>query len=223
MNSNVQNKIKAISLRMQGFSYSEIMNEVPVPRSTLSGWLRHIRLTNDQENLLSSNLEKKKRIARSKASVSNRKRRENREFLTKENAIKKYNQFYQERDFVIGLALYWAEGTKKDVTCSFINSDPEMVSFMYRWMVRYLGVSPESIRVRLFIHLPYKDENLELFWANLLGVSEYSMQKTIYKETPHLVKKNPLYKGCVRIYITGIEHLRTVISWKDALVNSLKV
>ena len=221
MNSKVQNKIKAISLRMQGFSYAEIMKEVPVPKGTLSGWLRRVTLTNEQKIELQRNIAQKQGDARAKASSVNIKRRQERELAVQKKALEQYEVFSTKTDFIIGLTLYWAEGTKKDVTWSFINSDPVMVRFMYQWMIRYLGVSPDRIRVRLFIHEPYKDEQLEAFWATLLGIQESSMQKTIYKPTPHVVKKNPVYKGCIRIYVTGIEHLRTVMVWKGALVNTL--
>lgn len=208
---------------MQGFSYSEIMKEIPVSKSTLFGWLRHINLTNEQKVVLAAHIEQNKGLARVKASESNTKRRIQREGLTKEKADQYYVEHSSSRDFIIGLTLYWAEGTKKDTTWSFINSDPEMVSFMYKWMLHYLSISQNKIRVRLFIHEPYKEDNLEVFWSKLLNIPLDSMQKTIYKATLHTVKKNASYKGCVRIYVTGIEYLRTVIHWKEALVNSLKV
>ena len=223
MKSGVQAKIKAISLRMQGFSYSEIMKEIPVSKSTLFGWLRHIQLTNEQKTILDSNLRQKKSFATVRAAESNTKRRIQREYLTKEIAQKTYEEYSKNIDFLVGLTLYWAEGTKKDTTWSFINSDPDMVLFMYKWMIRYLIIDKKDVRIRLFIHEPYKEENLEYFWAQLLGIDQKSMQHTIYKPTPRINKKNPLYKGCVRMYVTGIEHFRTVIQWKEMLVNSLKV
>ncbi len=223
MNSNVQNKIKAIALRMQGFSYADIMKEIPVPKGTLSGWLKHITLTNDQQEKLYSNIQAKQGLARARAAASNTKRREIRESAIREKAVGKFQEYSTNRDFLIGLTLYWAEGTKKDVTWSFINSDPKMVRFMHIWMRKYLGVSKEQIRVRLFIHEPYKEEKLELFWADLLEIPVETMQKTIYKPTSHTVKKNPEYKGCVRMYVTGIEHLKTTVYWKDALVNSINM
>jgi hypothetical protein len=223
MNSNVQKKIQAIALRMQGYTYQQIMKEIPIAKGTLAGWLKHVNLTHEQNALLLSNIEAKQGIARAKAAASNRKRREERDAVMREAAYQNYVKLSADRDFIIGLTLYWAEGTKKDVTWSFINSDPAMVQFMYKWAIRYLGVTPERIKVRLFIHMPYKDENLELFWAQLLGIEESSMQKTIYKPTAHIVKKNHSYKGCVRIYVTGIKHLKTTIYWKDALVNSLQI
>ncbi len=208
---------------MQGYTYQQIMQQLSVSKGTLSGWMRHVSLTNEQEALLRKNIELRRGGARASAAASNRRRRKDREQAVEHRADKSYAEQSSSREFLIGLTLYWAEGTKRDVTWSFINSDPAMIQFMYKWAQRYLQVPPDRIRVRLFIHELYREENLEAFWAILLGIEEMSMQKTIYTPTPHIVKKTPTYKGCIRIYVTGIHHLQTMVFWKDALVNSLNM
>ena len=45
-------KIRAIQLRKQGKSYSEILKKISVSRSTISLWLRNIKLTRKQKNIL---------------------------------------------------------------------------------------------------------------------------------------------------------------------------
>jgi len=47
----------AENLRRQGLSYSEITARTGISESTLSGWLRHIRLTPDQQALLDAKLQ----------------------------------------------------------------------------------------------------------------------------------------------------------------------
>lgn len=221
MNSNVQKKIRAITMRMQGYSYNDIVKEVSVPKGTLAGWLKHIQLTKEQESALFENIKQKQSSARAKAVASNRTRRLHRDTLIYEQAEEGFKKFQGDRDFIVGTTLYWAEGTKKDVTFSFINSDPTMTAFMYRWMLKYLGVDKKAIKIRLFIHEPYKEEGLESFWAGLLGHDRELFQKTIYKPTPHTIKKNPEYKGCLRMYVNGVHHYRTVMRWKELLATSL--
>lgn len=45
----LKEKIRAIKLRKLGKSYSEIRKQVKVSKSTLSLWLRDIKLTPEQE------------------------------------------------------------------------------------------------------------------------------------------------------------------------------
>ncbi len=49
----LEEKQKAIELRKQGLSYSEIRKKVDVSKSTLSIWCRDINLSNEQVLLLS--------------------------------------------------------------------------------------------------------------------------------------------------------------------------
>ena len=54
MAQNVKKAIKpmVVKLRKQGFSYSEIRKEIYVPKSTLSSWLKKIKLTEAQTRKL---------------------------------------------------------------------------------------------------------------------------------------------------------------------------
>lgn len=45
-------KEKAINLRKRGFSYSEILEQIPVAKSTLSSWLHSIGLSKKQKQRL---------------------------------------------------------------------------------------------------------------------------------------------------------------------------
>jgi orotate phosphoribosyltransferase-like protein len=73
----IKEKEKAVKLRKRGFSYSEILKEIPVAKSTLSLWLRDIGLAKKQKQRLT----KKKLDSALKGARS---RREQRLIITKE-------------------------------------------------------------------------------------------------------------------------------------------
>lgn len=189
MKSNVQNKIKAISLRMQGYSYSEIMKEVPVSKGTLSGWIKRITLNSEQEAELKARITVKQGVGRAAAVISNTRRRQVREERVQNEATKLFEQYKGDTDFIIGVCLYWAEGSKRSDYLSFINSDPEMVICMYQWMQKYLKVDKKSIKIRLFMHSVFEKDELEAFWEEFLSVSRETFLHTIFKPTNHPVKK----------------------------------
>ena len=99
MKSRVQDKIKAISLRMQGYTYQQIMKEVPVSKGLLSGWLQKVRLSGDQEKILLENIDKRSKVGVAKAAASNMARRRKREAvaLQKAKAIYETNKHYLAR------------------------------------------------------------------------------------------------------------------------------
>lgn len=218
MKARLQDKKLAIELRKKGFSYKEIQEQVPVSKSLLSGWFEHLDLTKDEEEYLKSRMEDRKDRGRISSTISNRNRRIEREVVAFEAAKTLFDKQKNYSDFLVGVALYWAEGSKRTGEFQFINSDPEMITFMYAWIKKYLNIDKNNIKIRLFIHKIPGYENIDLFWANILNTQPDLFEKTIYKPTQHTVKKNPNYKGCLRLSIGGIYHLRVVKAWQKLLI-----
>jgi hypothetical protein len=218
MNSNVQIKNTAINLRKKGWSYSEIVKELKVAKGTLSGWLKDVFLSDQQLSALNDRLTDKISRGRLQASIALRARRMVRERDVFLEAEKEFDRFIRDPFFGIGLSLYWAEGAKKNTYFAFMNSDPAMHVLMRKWIKIFLKIEDTAQKYRLYIHEPYKHENCESYWAKILGVKEESLQRTIYKPTPHKVKKNLDYKGCLRLSITRIDVLRKVIAWQKLLI-----
>lgn len=66
----------------------------------------------------------------------------------------------ENADFLIGLTMYWCEGTKRDM--QFTNSDPAMIRFMLHWVTEYI---PHK-EVRWELRGPSEDhrKQVEAFW-----------------------------------------------------------
>jgi hypothetical protein len=120
--------------------------------------------------------------------------------------------------FHIGIALYWAEGAKRSSYFAFANSDPDMIALMLDWVRIFLDISEEEIAFRLYLHKPYAHENCEGFWSEKIKVPLSQFKKTIYKPTGLLVKKRPQYKGCIRLELYKVVHIRRMRYWQQMLV-----
>lgn len=73
---NIEQKQKAIDLRRSGKTYSEIQNAIgQIPKSTLSGWLRSVELTDDQKLLIQEKILKRGAIGRQKGGWKNHQKR----------------------------------------------------------------------------------------------------------------------------------------------------
>lgn len=218
MIQKVHEKKIAIELRKHGFSYKEILKKVPVAKSSLSGWLRYLDLTDEQIDLLKQKVKNGQDQGRIKSSLANRQKRLEREALVAEAAKKDFEKYIENSFFVLGVALYWAEGSKRTTNFQFINSDPDIIKLMIRWCIKYMNVAKEDLKVRLFMHQIYANEDCEGFWEQVTGISRAVFQKTTYKPTRLSFKKNPNYKGCLRITINRVESLRRVLAWKNLLI-----
>ncbi|MFH1509848.1 MAG: hypothetical protein ABID67_01730 [Candidatus Nealsonbacteria bacterium] len=195
------------------------MDVIPnLSKSTLSGWIKHVKLTQEQEEKLENNIKKIVYTARIRAALTKRKNRQERIKKIIKKAEKEYTAFSKNLLFTIGLVLYWAEGGKKTEIFQFSNSDPSAVRAMMRWLTEICRVPKEKIKFRIFIHKIYAHENCEEFWSKITGIPTSNFQKTIYKPTPHKLKKNQGYKGCVQIRVPKSEFFWKVMGWINKLI-----
>lgn len=218
MKSRLDDKNRAIELRKSGLSYKEIQKTIIASKGVLSGWFRHLELSEKEVDNLHNNSQIKQFNGRIKASLTNKRKRLEREKNANDFAKERFDVLKGDSMFLVGISLYWAEGSRKTGNFQFINSDPDMIDFMYKWIQKYLKVEKESIKFRLFTH-KVKDYEMHLpFWANLLNVESNTFQKTIFKPTVHTIKKNPAYNGCLRLTIFSIYQLRLMKAWQKLLI-----
>ena len=79
----------------------------------------------------------------------------------------------------------------------------------------------EEIKIRLFIHKVYAEENCEKYWSKIAEIPVESFKRTVYKSTVHSIKKNLNYKGCCRIELTGSEFYWKVEKWIKMLSTTM--
>lgn len=223
MKLRLEDKNKAIELRQKGYSYNEIRGLIPnVSKGTLSGWLKHILLTSVQKRRILAKIRIGSEQARAKGAWTNKRKAIDRINNIQKEARKEFPVLLKNNLFLTGLSLYWAEGAKTNGRFQFINSDPEMMKIILKWVRKIFRISDNDILVRLYIHEIYKKENCEQFWSKITKIKEDKFQRTIYKPTKHLIKKNINYKGCCRIELRGSELFWKITKWREMLIQYYK-
>lgn len=221
MKALLEKKEKAISLRRMGLSYKEILQKIPVAKSSLSLWLKDLPLTEEEKDILRKRTDSNISRGRIKSAAANRNNRLLREKEQLKVAREEFNLLKEEPMFLCGISLYWAEGSKRSSGFQFTNSDPEMIKFMVLWCRSYFK-KQEKIYLRLYNHKPYAHENCEKFWSNITDIPLADFKKTVYKPSNLGVKKRPGYRGCIRIEIPKSMHLlRKMQFWKNMLLDYL--
>lgn len=190
-------KEKALKLRAQGLSYKEIKELVPVAKSTISLWCRHVKLTVAQ----------RKRLGRKRDSS-----------LTGIKAIQTMFWHRRCKSFMVGVVLgnkvkdknsrliagamlYWAEGTKTRGRAGVANSDPRIIKFMASWFREFLGVKPEQMSMHLHLHSGQNENEMKLYWSKITGVPLQNFIKSFIKPEGSGYRKNILYNGTVKLSI----------------------
>src|SRR3989344_966741 len=120
----IQEKEKAILLRKEGFSYTEILEQVPVAKSSLSLWLQSVGLSKKQKQRLTE----KKWEALQRGLEAIRVNKVRRHSAIKKEARREVKEYIKDPFWVLGTALYWAEGSKVkswgSPRIAFSNMDP---------------------------------------------------------------------------------------------------
>jgi hypothetical protein len=216
-------KREAIGLRKEGFSYGEILKKVAVSKSTLSVWLRDIGLAKQQKQRLTL----KRKQAQQKAQEACRNIRTSKEHLIIESAKKEVGRISKRELWLIGVTLYWAEGTKQkehnvSQKVSFNNSDPRMIALFDTWLRKSCQLDPERIAYSIYIHRTGNVEKAKQFWGVLLHTE---IERVYFKNhTPKTNRKNrnESYYGLLRIDVRKSTDLnRKIKGWTLGIVDGL--
>ena len=220
-----QEKERAVNLRKQGLSYNEILREVPVAKSTLSVWLKDIGLAKAQKQRLTE----KRRAAQQKAQQACRNIRITHEAEIIKAAQQEVGRINKREFWLIGAALYWAEGSKQKANLvsqrvCFNNSDPNMILLFDKWIKEICGREQNGIAYSIYIHTTGDVERAKKFWSKLLNTT---IEKVYFKKgSPKTNRKNTqdTYYGLLRIEVRKSTDLnRKIKGWNLGITDGLGV
>lgn len=218
-------KRAAIKFRKQGFSYTEILEKVPVSKSTLSVWLKDIGLAQEQKQRFTE----KRRLAQVKARETWRNIRVMKEAGIVASARKEIRKISRRELWLIGIVLYWAEGTKQkphtvSQKVSFNNSDPKMVLLFNQWVQKICLRKQSDLTYSIYIHRTADRLRAQKFWENLLRTR---IDKVYYKShNPKTNRKNTQadYVGLLRIDVKKSTDLNRIIrGWIEGVAKGLDI
>lgn len=162
---------QAIELRKAGKSLREIEKRLKIPRSTLSGWLRNIELTESQRMILLKRWRAGLTKAREKAAQWHRSEKEKRLLQAKIEASKVLNNLNLRNKNILDLALamlYLGEGYKKNDETGIGNSDPLLLKFFLSILRINYNIDIEKIRCELYLRADQDFKKMKRFWSRQL-------------------------------------------------------
>jgi hypothetical protein len=215
MNNSNGLRIEAIKLRKLGNSYKEISQILNIPKSTLSYWLKNIKLEQKYLNRLYT--KQINILSKGPKSLKERRAREVNDLIIQANNsvdIPLNDQAYK----FFGVGLYWAEGSKSKLM-QITNSDPYFILFMVRWFEKIFGIKPNELKGYLNLYPQQEESKIKMFWSNLTGIPINNFGKTFIKPVSKNYKKNNLYFGTLRIYVPRSTNLKyEMLGWLQAIL-----
>lgn len=148
---------KAIFLRKHGFSIPEISEQCKISRSTALRYVQKVKILPryyarwyERKNAAKIISERDKKIASEYA----------------KRTIRKIDNNILA---IMGAALYWAEGSKKDL--SFSNSDPQMIKIFLHIVRNVFKVTNDRIKISLRLYEDIDKVASLKFWKGITGMA----------------------------------------------------
>jgi len=188
---------KAVALRKQGHSLSEISERLRISQSTVSLWLRNIALSEEAKR----RIHKLSVDGRKKAIETNRKKREAEDRVILEKVENFFLLGQRKVDSKIACALlYWGEGTKYEgnKSVSFMNADPEMIRYFLRVFRDAFHLNEKKFRALIHLHGYHNEERQLKFWSTLTNIPLSQFNRSYLKKNTGKSQRTD-YPGCISI------------------------
>jgi len=171
---------KALILRKQGMSYSQIKKILKISKSTLSLWLGHYPLSKQRIRELRDRNEQ--RIEKYRETRRRKKEERLEQFYKEEKKL--VFPLSKRESFLAGLFLYWGEGSKSHpAELSISNNDPSIAKFFINWLTRSLSIPREKIKIQLHLYTDMDIKKKVNFWSKTLNIPLVQFTKPYIKKT----------------------------------------
>lgn len=215
---------QALKMRFSGKSYQDIQRALGVPKSTLSGWFSNLILSQDIRDRINSRGRKQAIAA---LLVQNKRQTVNairRSLEIRKTAKEKINNLSKNDIFLLGLALYWAEGYKRVIVrngkertshpISLTNADPKLVKVFVRFLRESLNVPLERIKANIRIYQHQNEKHLQSFWHSVTGIPLTNFRKTYYGLSRSSQGKRPYNRlpyGVIQIVVADTKLFHAIM------------
>jgi len=227
MIQKIQEKEKAIKLRREGKTYSDILRIVSVARSTLGLWLKEAKLSKPENQEFTE----AKRLASLRGGQAKKKQRiekQSKIFLEAKSTIKTLSEYEL---FLIGVCLYWAEGAKEKEyypgsQFQFSNMDPKMIQVFLVWLLNVCKIGKNMIIFNIFLHQTHKNrlEEVKKYWAKVTNFPINNFETVYWKKNKlDTNRKNTgeKYYGVLKIKVKRSSDLvRKTAGWAEGILKN---
>jgi len=221
-------KAAAIALRKQGKTYSDILKAIPVAKSTLGLWLKEAKLSvpENQKFTLA------KKLASLRGGQAKKKQR-----IEKQNKIiieakEKIPDISDNDLFLIGVILYWAEGTKeKDYypgsQLQFSNMDPNIIKVFLVWLLKVCKIDKNMIVFNIFLHQTHKNrvEEIRRYWSKITAFPVENFSTIYWKKNRRTTSRKNTeerYHGVLKIKVRKSSDLvRKITGWSKGIFEKI--
>lgn len=224
----IKEKEKAIAFRKQGKTYSDILRAIPVAKSTLGIWLKEAKLS-VAENQRFTEAKRLSSLRGGQAKKKQRVEKQNNILSETKSEIRKIS----ERElFLIGVALYWAEGAKEKEyypgsQLQFSNMDPKIIQIFLTWLFKVCKIGKNMIVFNIFLHQTHKArlEEVKKYWSKITDFPVNSFSSVYWKKNNLKTNRKNTgekYYGVLKVKVKKSSTLvRKIAGWSEGIFEKI--
>jgi transcriptional regulator with XRE-family HTH domain len=215
-------KLHARSLRKHGISIKKIAEKLNVSAGSVSNWCRDIELSAKQLALLEKQAKDPFYGKRALYLAKLKKKQDYKIAKLIREGSKEIGKLTRRELFLVGVALYWGEGFKKDKQVGIANQDPYVIRMFIKWLQVCFGVKTSDLIARVTINITHKSriEDIQRYWSNQIRIPMQEFRKPTYQNIRwKKYYQNPNnYYGVLRIKVRkSIDFLRKISGFIEGL------
>lgn len=228
-----QVRAEALKLRIQGYSYNEILKRLGIPKSTQSSWFKNLQLS---ENAY-IRLEKRKGVGTDiliKRNIKQTSDAQKRAKESQEKASRVVGKLSSRDILLVGAALYWGEGYKRLRTVSgkqrthhsisMVNADPILIKAFIKFMVDILEVKMNEIKASMRLYRTINEGAAREYWASETGLPALNFRKTAWLvsiSSQRKKKYNRLPYGSLQVEVSNTNNFHKVMGFIKGIKSAI--
>jgi predicted transcriptional regulator len=214
-------KQKAIDLRKQGMSITDIARVLKVSKASVSLWVRKVVLSDDLKKGLvlkniSNDVVERRRVTR----LKNEEDKRDSVIASAEAEIESLDKNGLK---MAGIMLYLAEGGKTQRgLVRFSNSNPQVIGVMMKFFSDICNVPVTKFKGHIHTHSGARVNVAEEYWSSVTGIPKNAFFKT-YIKPPSSSKsfKTNLPYGTFDIYVCDTNLFLKIKGWTNKILKLL--
>jgi len=165
-----------------GWSLGEISLKIKIPKNTISGWVKDIKLTHKQNERIKQKIATSGAVGRMLAVKVNREKIEKWKSDIRDK-VKHYENFSLTNPEVVRIIcglLYLCEGSKYPSTrcLMFGNTDPAIIRYFLKLFKKSFKIDEEKLRCRVMYRWDQNIQELKKYWSEVTGIPLHHFFKT---------------------------------------------
>jgi len=207
-------KPKAIYLRKRGYSIRRIEHRLMIPRSTLNGWFKDIKLNKKQKEKLLENWKNGLIKARKGAVIWHNAQKEKRIKEAEKSALETLKKIDLNDKNILEFALaflYLGEGAKNNSETALGSSSPLILKFFLSLLINIYNINIEKISCDLSLRADQNPDEIKRFWSKELELPLSCFKQAHLDKRTEGKKTYSYYKGVCNIRYGNVAIQRKLI------------